>query len=101
MIDGKNVGKTRMDGYAFNVNDVPAGSHAVTVELAGYPPYTSTVTVIKNQVVKVSADFKTQSPTLPGTPVATTERSKPVPLSPFTAAAAAGLVGLAAVFRRS
>jgi hypothetical protein len=71
------------------------------VELAGYPPYASAVTVIKNQVVKVNADFETRSPTIPGTPIATTERREPVPLSPLTAAAAAGLVGLAAVFRRS
>jgi Zn-dependent alcohol dehydrogenase len=108
MLDGKNVGTTRMDGYAFNVNNVPAGSHTVTVELAGYPQYTSTVTVIKNQVVKVNADFISGTPTLTGiavtttgTPVTTTDRPAPVPHSPLTAIAAAGLIGLAAVFRRS
>ena len=101
MLDGKNVGTTRMDGYAFVVNNVPSGSHIVTVELAGYPVYTSTVTVTKNQVVKVSADFQVQSPAVPGTPIATTDRSRPAPLSPLTAVAAAGSIGLAAAFRRS
>ena len=62
MIDGKNVGTTRMDGYALIVDNVPSGSHTVTVELSGYPPYSSTVTVTKNQVVKVSADFPVRSP---------------------------------------
>ena len=105
MLDGKDVGTTRMDGYAHIVENIPAGSHTITVELAGYPAYTSTVTVTKNQVVKVSADFQTWSPAVPGTPVttpaATTPRSEPVPLSPLTAVAAAGLFGLAAVFHRS
>jgi hypothetical protein len=101
MLDGKNVGTTRMDGYALVVDNVPSGSHTVTVELSGYPTYTSTVTVTKNQVVKVSADFQVRSPTIPGTPIATTDRSKPAPLSPLTAVAAAGLIGLAAASRRS
>jgi hypothetical protein len=104
MLDGKNVGTTRMDGYALIVDNVPSGSHTVTVELSGYPPSSSTVTVTKNQVVKVSADFQSQSPataTLPGTPPATTDRRQPAPLSPLTAVAAAGIIGLAAAFRRS
>lgn len=101
MLDGNTVGITRMDGYAFNVNDVPAGNHIVTVELTGYPVYTSNVTVIRNQVVKVNADFAIQTPTGPGTPIATTDRPKPVPLAPLTAIAAIGLAGFAAVFRSS
>jgi hypothetical protein len=101
MLDGNNVGTTRMDGYAFNVNNVPSGSHTVSVELAGYPPYASTVTVIKNHVVQVNADFLSGTPTITGTPIATTAHPAPVPLSPLTAIAAAGLIGLAAVFRRS
>ena len=101
MLDGKPAGTTPLSRAALILNDVPVGSHTITVELAGYPPYTSSVTVIKNQVVKVEADFATRSPTIPGTPIATTDRREPVPLSPFTAAAAAGLAGLAAVFRRS
>lgn len=104
MLDGKNVGTTRMDGYALILDNVPSGSHTVTVELSGYPPYSSTVTVTKNQVVKVSADFPVRSPataTLPGTPPATTDHRQPAPLSPLTAVAAAGFIGLAAAFRRS
>jgi hypothetical protein len=100
-LDGNPVGKTPAIRAALILNDVPAGSHTVTVELAGYPLYTSTVTVVKNQVVRVNADFMTRSPTIPGTPVATTNRGEPVPLSPTTVIAAAGLAGLAAAFRRS
>lgn len=101
MLDGNTVGNTRMDGYAFNVNNVPSGNHIVTVELAGYPAYSSTVTVIRNQVVKVNADFAIQTPTVPGSPIPTTDRPEPVPLTPLTAIAAAGLAGIAVVFRRS
>jgi hypothetical protein len=100
-LDGNAAGTTPAGRAALVLNDIPLGNHTVTVELAGYPPYASAVTVIKNQVVKVNADFETRSPTIPGTPIATTDRREPVPLSPLTAAAAAGLVGLAAVFRRS
>jgi hypothetical protein len=100
-IDGNTVGNTRMDGYAFNVNNVPSGNHIVTVELTGYPVYVSNVTVIRNQVVKVNADFSTQTTAIPGSPVATTARPKPVPLTLLTAIAAVGLAGIAAVFRRS
>ena len=54
----------------------------------------------------MNADFITQTPTITGTPVtgtppATTGRQNQVPLSPLTAVAAAGLIGLAAVFRRT
>jgi len=104
MLDGKNVGTTRMDGYALILDNVPSGSHTVTVELSGYPPYSSMVTVMKNQVVKVSADFQVRSPatvTLTGTPPATTDHRQPAPLSPLAAVAAAGFIGLAVAFRRS
>lgn len=106
-LDGKPVGKTPSGRAALILNAVPSGSHTVTVELAGYSLYTSTVTVIRNQVVKVNADFTPGNPTIsgtpniPGTPIATTDRTKAVPLSPLTAIAAAGLIGLAAMFRRS
>jgi len=100
-LDGNPVGRTPSSRAALILNSVPAGVHTVTVELAGYPLYTSTVTVVKNQVVRVNAEFLTGSPTIPGTPVATTNRGKPVPLSPLMAVAAAGLAGLAAAFRRS
>jgi hypothetical protein len=101
MLDGNNVGTTPTGRAALILNNVPAGSHAVTVELAGHPLYSSTVTVIRNQVVQVNADFETTSPTITGTPVPTTNRREPVPLSPLTVVAAAGLAGLAAAFRRS
>jgi hypothetical protein len=101
MLDGNNVGTTPAGRAALIVNDVPAGSHTVTVELEGYLPNSSTVTVIRNQVVRINADFETPAPTLPGTPIATTNRREPVPLSPLTAIAAAGLVGIAAAFRCS
>jgi PEGA domain len=101
ILDGKPAGTTPAGRAALVLNDVPAGSHTITVELAGYPAYTSTVTVIKNQVVKVDAVLETQSPAIAGIPVATTVRQKPVPLPPFIAVAAAGLAGLAAVLRRS
>lgn len=101
LLDGNNVGTTRMDGYAFSVNNVPAGNHTITVELAGYRPYTSTVTVLKNQVVQINAELQTSTTSLTLTPVATTDRQEPVPMSPLTAIAAAGIIGLAAAFRRS
>jgi hypothetical protein len=101
LLDGKPAGTTPLSHTALILNTVPIGNHTVTVELAGYPSYTSTVTILKNQVVIVNADFVTRSPTTTGTPVATTDRQKQVPLSPLPAIAAAGLVGLAAVFRRS
>ena len=106
LLDGKPAGMTPTAHAALILNNVPAGSHTVTVELAGYPAYTGTVTVIKNQVEKVSADLVTQSPTTSGVPVATspiaaTDRQKPVPISPLAAVAAAGLAGLIVVLRRS
>lgn len=101
LLDGNPVGTTPVSHAAFILNTVPIGNHTVTVELAGYPAYTSTVTVIKNQVVRVNADFITPGPAITGTAVATTDRQKPVPLSPLMAMLAAGLAGMAAVFRRS
>jgi hypothetical protein len=107
-LDGQPAGTTPAGNAALILNSVPSGSHTITVELAGYPPYTSTVTVPKNQVVQVNADFVTTTPTptipLSGTTVvtpATTGSPATIPLSPLTAIAAAGLIGLAAAFRRS
>jgi len=100
-LDGNPAGTTPSSRAALILNAVPSGNHTITVELAGYPLFTSTVTVIKNKVVQVNADFETRSPTITGTPIATTNRREPVPLSPITAVAAAGLIGFAAVYRRS
>jgi hypothetical protein len=100
-LDGNPAGVTPAGRAALVLNSVASGNHTVTVDLAGYPRYTGTVTVVKNQVVKVNADFTAGTPAVAGTPVATTPRQAPAPLSPLTAVAAAGLIGCAAVFRRS
>ncbi len=100
-LDGNAVGQTPAGRAALILNNVPAGSHVVTVELAGYPVYSTSVTVIKNQVARVNADFETRSPTVPGTPIITTDRPEPVPVSPLTVLVAACLAGLAAIFRRA
>lgn len=100
-LDGKPVGQTPADHAALILNAVPSGNHTLTVELAGYPLYTSTVTVVKNRVVQVNADLEKRSPAITGTPIATTDRTKPVPLPPLTAIAAAGLAVLLLVLRRS
>lgn len=101
LLDGNPAGTTPVSHAALILNTVSIGNHTVSVELAGYPAYTSTVTVIKNQVVRVNADFITPSPTITATAVATTDRQKPAPLSPLMVVLAAGLAGMAAVFRRS
>jgi hypothetical protein len=100
-LDGKPVGQTPADHAALILNAVPSGNHTLTVELAGYPLYTSTVTVVKNRVVQVNADLETRSPAITGTPIATTNRTEHVPLPPLTAIAAAGLAVLLLVLRRS
>ena len=106
-LDGTIVGTTRLERASLILNDIPSGSHTVTVELAGYPLYTETVTVKKNQVVKVTADLEAGSPAAPaisltfGTPATATARGNTVPLSPLGAVAAACLAGLAAASRRS
>lgn len=106
-LDGTVVGTTRLERASLILNDIPSGSHTVTVELAGYPLYTETVTVKKNQVVKITADLQAGSPAAPGTPLPSgipataAAGSNTVPLSPLGAVAAAGLVALAAASRRS
>ncbi|OPX61558.1 PEGA domain-containing protein [Methanoregula sp. PtaB.Bin085] len=104
-LDGTVVGTTRLERASLILNDIPTGSHTVTVELAGYPLYTGTVTVKKNQVVKVTADLGAGTPAAPvltfGSPAEATARGNSVPLSPLGAVAAACLAGLAAASRRS
>ena len=99
-LDGKPAGTTPTGQAALILNDVPAGNHTITVQLAGYPVYSGTVTVIKNQVVKVNAGLETASPSIPATPIATSPRES-VPLSSLTAVAAACLTGLAMALCRS
>jgi len=104
-LDGTPVGQTPADHAALILDAVPSGNHTVTVELAGYPRYTGTVTVVRNRVVQVNADLETQSPavaaTLGATPGAATVPREPVPLSPLVAIGAAGLAALLLVLRRS
>jgi len=100
-LDGNAAGTTPAGRAALILNAVPAGDHTITVELAGYPLYTRNVTVIKNQVVQVNADFVPRSLTITGIPITTTDRREPVPLSPAMTIAAVSFAGLAVVFRRS
>lgn len=109
-LDGKPAGQTPAGHAALVLDSVPAGSHTVTVELAGYPRYSENITVAKNRVAQVSADLLTTPAATPvttvftkGTPAASPSASgnrNAVPLSPLAAIAAAGLAGTAAVFRR-
>lgn len=106
LLDGRPAGKTPAGHAALILNDVPAGSHTVTVELAGYPAYTGTVTVIRNQVVKVSAGFVTPNTTTSGTPLSDTlpasmAGSRPAPLVPLAAVAAVCVAGFIVILRRS
>jgi hypothetical protein len=100
-LDGKVVGQTPETRAALILNTIATGDHIIGVELAGYPLYSQTVSVIKNQVVQVNADFITRSPTIPGTSITTTDRREPIPLSPVMPIAACGLIALAVVLRRS
>ncbi|OPY36775.1 MAG: PEGA domain protein [Methanoregula sp. PtaU1.Bin006] len=106
-LDGTVVGTTRLERASLILNDIPSGSHTVTVELAGYPLYTETVMVKKNQVVKVTADLEAGTPadSAPaltfGLPATATAGGNTLPLSPLGAVAAACLAGLAAATRRS
>jgi hypothetical protein len=100
-LDGKTVGRTPATRAALILNTIATGDHTIGVELAGFPQYTQTISVIENQVVQVNADFITRSPTIPGTPITTTDRREPIPLSPGMAIAACGLIALAMVLRSS
>jgi len=108
LLDGKAAGTTPASGRAaLVINTVPGGEHTVTVELAGYPAYTEKVTVVKNHVVKVEADFvtptsgtTTATTPAPIPPVATTGRTGQAPASPLIVIAACGIAGLAVVISR-
>lgn len=81
-LDGKPVGKTPDGRAALILNSVPAGAHAVTVVRAGYPVYAKTVTVVKNRVVRVSADLEDSAAM-----ITETEDHENLPPSPFTGTA--------------
>jgi hypothetical protein len=111
-LDGVAAGRTPLTHTALILNSVPVGSHTLRVELAGYPPFTRSVTVIKNQVLRINADLaasnQSVSSTLPAT-VSETDtvsmartaptRQSGIPL--VLVIVAVGLAGFAAVFRRS
>jgi hypothetical protein len=61
-LDGNAAGRTPMTHTALILNSVPVGNHVVRVELAGYLPYTTQVTVTKNQVLQVNAELSANSP---------------------------------------
>jgi len=111
-LDGVVAGQTPLTHAALILNDVPVGKHTIRVELAGYSPFTSSVTVIKNQVLRINADLTTSTqtgtsitpangaPTVPVTmPPTTPARQSALPLE--IVIGAIGLVGFAAVFRGS
>jgi len=111
-LDGIPVGRTPLTHAALVLNNVPVGRHTIRVELAGYPPFTSTVTVVKNQVQRINADLSTSNqsvtsalpatatPAVPTTvPPPVPTRQSAIPLAIVIGAIA--LAGCAAVFRRS
>jgi len=111
-LDGVPAGQTPVTHAALILNDVPVGRHTIRVFHAGYPPFTSTVTVVKNQVMRINADLaagnqsvtsaipapviSAESVTIPPT---TPTRKSAIP--PAIVIGAIGLAGFAAVFRRS
>lgn len=103
-LDGAAVGWTPVTHAALILNNVPAGAHTIRVELPGYLPFTSAVFVTQNQVSRINAGMS-----LISQPVATTEPTLLPQMAPTQQSGippaiiigALGLVGIAAVFRRS
>ena len=111
-LDGVAAGQTPFTHAALILNNVPVGKHTIRVELAGYPPVTSTVTVVKNQVQRINADLSmsnqsvTSSLPATGTPAVPVTMAPTIPtrqsaIPPVTVIGAIGLAGFAAVFRSS
>ena len=111
-LDGVAAGRTPMTHAALILNSVPVGNHTINVELAGYPPYTATVNVIKNHVSQVNVELSKSSQPVtsvipasvvlaaPASGVQTTPtRKSGVP--PAVIIGAVAVIGIAAVFRRS
>jgi len=72
--------------------DVPAGSHIVTVQLAGYAPYSASVEVAAGTTSTVSAPLSAATPAAPATSA---------PLIPGIAAGALVIAGVIAVGKDS
>lgn len=111
-LDGVVAGRTPVTHAALILNSVPVGKHTIRVELAGYPPFTSTVTVVKNQVQRINADLSmsnqsvTRAIPVTGTPAVPVTMAPTVPtrqsaLPLEIVIGAIGLAGFAAVFRGS
>jgi|GEM_PF-2387208 len=111
-LDGVVAGRTPVTHAALILNSVPVGKHTIRVELAGYPPFTSTVTVVKNQVQRINADLSmsnqsvTRAIPVTGTPAVPVTMAPTVPtrqsaLPLEIIIGAIGIAGFAAVFRSS
>jgi len=111
-LDGVLAGQTPLAHAALILNSVPVGKHTIRVELAGYPPFTRSVTVIKNQVSRINADLtignQSDTSAMPatGTPAVPITLAPTVPtrqsgIPPVLVIVAMGLAGFAAMFRRS
>ncbi len=60
-LDGTNYGQTPASG-SLKLNNIGTGSHTVTITLAGYTPYTTTVNVNANTVSEVNALLQSTGP---------------------------------------
>ena len=60
MLDGSPAGQTPVSG-SIKLNAVAVGNHAITLSLAGYQPYSQSVTVSPNTVSEVSAVLQSQA----------------------------------------
>jgi hypothetical protein len=104
ILDGVAAGQTPLTHSALILNSVAVGNHTLRVELAGYPPFTSTVTVMKNQVSRISAELSISSQPVTSAIPASVAQAAPTQKSgvpPAIIMGAVGLIGIAAVFRRS
>lgn len=60
-LDGRAVGQTPAAG-SLKLNNIAAGSHTVSLSLAGYAPYTEPVSVSPNTVSEVNAILQPSAP---------------------------------------
>jgi PEGA domain len=103
-LDGIAAGQTPMTRAALILNSVPVGNHTVQVELAGYPPFTSTFTVIKGQVSRINAELSVSSQPVTATIPNSVAQAAPTQKSgvpPAIIIGAVGFIGIVAAFRRS
>jgi hypothetical protein len=60
-LDGTNFGQTPASG-SLKLDNIGTGDHTVTLTLAGYKPYTTSITVYANTVSEVSALLQSTGP---------------------------------------